>query len=202
MMTGKMSSPIRSSRGRRAAVGGKGIRLFRKVEEEEEDHLATDLVLVVPEAGVDGVEWATQLVGNAVRSPHTRQAYLYALEQFFVWATGRAISRESVQGYVTWLGEMKFSPSTINQRLAAIRKLASEAQRCGYVDSETAQAIVTVAGVSQKGRRLGRWLAWEEARTLLQAPNPHSIRGMRNLLGYLHFRIRCSAITPMIRRPA
>jgi hypothetical protein len=68
----------------------------------------------------------------------------YALEQFFHWAAGRAISRESVQGYVTWLGEMKFSPSTINQRLAAIRKLATEAQRCGYVDSETAQAIVSV----------------------------------------------------------
>jgi site-specific recombinase XerD len=115
-----------------------------------------------------------------VRSPHTRQAYEYALEPFFVWAAGRAISRQSVQGYVTWLGEMKFSPSTINQRLAAIRKLATEAQRCGYVDSETAQAIVSVAGVSQKGRRLGRWLAWEEARTLLQAPNPHSIRGMRD----------------------
>ena len=96
------------------------------------------------------------------------------------WAAGRAISRESVQGYVTWLGEMKFSPSTINQRLAAIRKLATEAQRCGYVDSETAQAIVSVSGVRQKGRRLGRWLAWEEARTLLQAPNPHSIRGMRD----------------------
>jgi site-specific recombinase XerC len=62
-----------------------------------------------------------------------------------------------------------------------IRKLPSEVQRCGYVDSETAQAIITVAGVSQKGRRLGRWLAWEEARTLLQAPNPHSIRGMRDL---------------------
>jgi site-specific recombinase XerD len=112
--------------------------------------------------------------------PHTRQAYLYALEQFFQWAAGRAISRESVQGYVTWLGEMKFSPSTINQRLAAIRKLATEAHRCGYVDSETAQAIVSVAGVSHKGRRLGRWLAWEEARALLPAPNPHSIRGMRD----------------------
>jgi site-specific recombinase XerD len=98
----------------------------------------------------------------------------------FQWAADRAISRESVQGYVTWLGEMKISPSTINQRLAAIRKLATEAQRCGYVDSETAQAIVSVAGVKQKGRRLGRWLAWEEARTLLQAPNPHSIRGMRD----------------------
>jgi hypothetical protein len=65
------------------------------------------------------------LVGNAVRSPHTRQAYVYALEQFFQWAAGRAISRGSVQGYVTWLGEMKFSPSTINERLAAIRKLAN-----------------------------------------------------------------------------
>ena len=149
--------------------------------------MATDLVLVVPEAGVDRVEWAKQLVGSAVRSPHTREAYHYALEQFFHWAASRAISRESVRGYVTWLGEMKFSPSTINQRLAAIRKLATEVQRCGYVDSETAQAIITVAGVSQKGRRLGRWLAWEEARTLLQAPNPHSIRGMRDgaLLGLL-----------------
>jgi site-specific recombinase XerD len=106
-------------------------------------------VLIEPGAGtnVDRVEWAKQLVGNDVRSPHTRQAYLYALEQFFQWAAGRAVSRESVQGYVTWLGEMRCSPSTINQRLAAIRKLATEAERCGYVDSETAQAIVSVAGV-------------------------------------------------------
>jgi hypothetical protein len=44
--------------------GGKGIRLFREEEKEEEDPLATDLVLVVPEAGVDRVEWAKQLVGN------------------------------------------------------------------------------------------------------------------------------------------
>jgi site-specific recombinase XerD len=98
-----------------------------------ENQLTTDLVLVVPEAAVDRIEWAKQLVGNAVRSPHTRQAYHYALEQFFQWAADRAISRESVQGYVTWLGEMKFSPSTINQRLAAIRKLASEAERSGYL---------------------------------------------------------------------
>jgi hypothetical protein len=177
VLAGQRAKKPKPTRRQGSAAGGKGTagkgtRLFR----EGEDHLETDLVLVEPEAGVDRVEWAKQLVGNAVRSPHTRQAYFYALEQFFVWAAGRVISRESVQGYVTWLGEMKFSPSTINQRLAAIRKLAIEAQRCGYVDSETAQAIVSVAGVSQKGRRLGRWLAWEEARTLLQAPNPHSIR--------------------------
>ena len=93
--------------------------------------MAAELVLVVPGASVDRIEWAKQLVASAVRSPHTRQAYLYALEQFFHWVAGRAISRESVQGYVTWLEEMKFSPSTINQRLAAIRKLASEALQEG-----------------------------------------------------------------------
>src|SRR5580693_9275023 len=126
------------SAARGKGTAGKGTRLLG----EREEQLATDLVLVVPEAGndIDRIEWAKQLVASAVRSPHTREAYAYALEQFFHWVAGRAISRESVQGYVTWLGEMKFSPSTINQRLAAIRKLASEAQRCGYVDSETAQA--------------------------------------------------------------
>ena len=69
--------------------------------------MTTDLVLVAPEAGknVDRIEWAKQLVANALRSPHTRQAYHYAPEQFFVWAAGRSISRESVQGYVTWSGK-------------------------------------------------------------------------------------------------
>src|SRR5580693_6997261 len=65
--------------------GGKGTRLLG----EGEDQLAADLVLVVPEAGVDRVEWAKHLVHNAVRSPHTQQAYEYALEQFFQWAAGR-----------------------------------------------------------------------------------------------------------------
>ena len=35
--------------------------------------MTTDLVLVAPEAGkdVDRIEWAKQLVANAVRSPYT-----------------------------------------------------------------------------------------------------------------------------------
>jgi hypothetical protein len=107
-----------------------------------------DLVLVVPEAGVDWVEWAKQLVGNAVRSPHTRQAYLYALEYFFVWAAGSAVSRESVQGYVTWLGEMKFLPSTINQRLAAIRKLGPKRSAVATWTAKRRRRLSRSAGVS------------------------------------------------------
>ncbi|MGA8507805.1 MAG: site-specific integrase [Candidatus Sulfotelmatobacter sp.] len=142
--------------------------------------MATDLVPIEPEGGRRPGR-VGEAVGRQCRAlPAPRQAYVYALEQFFQWFAGRAISRESVQGYVTWLGEMKFSPSTINQRLAAIRELATEAQRCGYVDSETAQAIVTVAGISQKGQAAGAVAGWEEARTLLQAPNLHTIRGMRD----------------------
>ena len=58
---------------------------------------------------MDRVEWAKQLVGNAVRSPHTRQAYEYALEQFFHWAAGRAVSRESVQPLTQLAGSVSFS---------------------------------------------------------------------------------------------
>src|SRR5450755_4861870 len=70
------------------SASGKGIRLFRK--EEEEDQLAADLVLVVPEAGVDRVEWAKQLVHNAVRSPYTQQATRMPSNNSFRWRPGPA----------------------------------------------------------------------------------------------------------------
>jgi hypothetical protein len=36
--------------------------------------LATDLVLVLPEGGVDRIAWAKQLIGNAVCSPRSVQS--------------------------------------------------------------------------------------------------------------------------------
>jgi len=53
-------SQSRRRRQGSAAAGGKGTRLLG----EGEDQLAAELVLVVPEAGVDRVEWAKQLVSS------------------------------------------------------------------------------------------------------------------------------------------
>jgi hypothetical protein len=48
--------------------------------------------------------------------------------------------------------------------------------RCGHVDSETAQAIVTVAGVSQKGQPLGAMGCFRPF-----DPQPGGKRGLRPL---------------------
>jgi integrase len=81
-----------------------------------------------------------------------------------------------------------FSFRTFWFTTGSICRFVLENNRCGIEGQRpTNTPVITVAGLSQKGRRLGRWPAWEEARTLLQAPNPRSIRGMRDraLLGVL-----------------
>ena len=71
-----------------------------------------------------------KLVVDSVRSPHSRRAYGFALDQFFAWyrAADRGPFRKAlVQEYRAHLEKESLSPSTINVRLAAIRKLAQEA---------------------------------------------------------------------------
>ncbi len=57
----------------------------------------------------------------------------------------------------------KLSPSTINQRLSAIRKLAMEAADNGFMPPNTATAISRVKGAKQTGTRTGQWLTREQA---------------------------------------
>jgi hypothetical protein len=52
----------------------------------------------------------------------------------------------------------KLSPSTVNVRLSAVRKLVGEAQRNGVIGAEEAANIAGVPNLSQKGTRLGNWL--------------------------------------------
>jgi hypothetical protein len=57
-----------------------------------------------------------------------------------------------VQAYKTKLQGNGLVPSTINQRLSAIRKLAREAADNGLVDQTLANGIKTVKGVKPVGR--------------------------------------------------
>jgi hypothetical protein len=47
------------------------------------------------------------------------------------------------------------SPSTINVRLSAVRKLVGEARRAGMVGQEEAAGLTDVPNISRKGTRLG-----------------------------------------------
>ena len=50
------------------------------------------------------------------------------------------------------------APSTVNVRLAAIRKHVIEARKNGMLSAEEAANLTDVPNVRQKGTRLGNWL--------------------------------------------
>jgi len=131
-----------------------------------------------------------RLVLDAVSSPITRQMYGLALDEFFTWhqaAGSPGFSRATVQAHRASLESSGYSPSTINQRLSAIRKLASEAAANGLLDYAQAAAIKDVPNVKQHGVRTGNWLTKADAQKLLNAPDATTVRGMRDraILGLL-----------------
>jgi hypothetical protein len=69
-----------------------------------------------------------------------------------------------------------YAPSTINQRLAAIKKLAREAAANGLLDSAVAAGIDQVPGVKQQGTRASNWLTKAQAESLINAPDPQRSR--------------------------
>ena len=85
------------------------------------------------------------------------------------------------------LEQLHLAPSTINQRLAAVRRLAYEASDAGLLSPELAAGIKRVKGVKQLGVRIGNWLTAEQGRALVDAPSIQSLRGKRDraILGML-----------------
>ena len=124
-----------------------------------------------------------QLVLDAVGSPITRAMYSKALNDFFSWREGQGsppFTRASVHAHRTELQNRGYSASTINQRLAAIRKLAREAAANGLLDSETAASIDQIPGVRQQGNRAGNWLTKAQAQTRINLPDPYTLKGKRD----------------------
>jgi integrase len=141
---------------------------------------------------VAGQPWETlrKLVLDSVSSAHSRRSYGFALDEFFAWygAEPRApFSKALVQEYRASLEAQRLAPSTINVRLAAIRKLAAEAADNGLLAPELAAGIAKVKGAKRRGVRVGNWLEQAEARELLRAPHGRTLKATRDraLLGLL-----------------
>jgi integrase/recombinase XerD len=116
--------------------------------------------------------------------------YARALDDFFVWRQEQgspAFTRAAVQAHRALLESRGYAPSSINQRLAAIKKLAREAAANGLLAPEMAAAIDQVPGVKQAGVRAGNWLTKVQAEALINAPDPATLKGQRDraLLGLL-----------------
>ena len=126
---------------------------------------------------------AVAMVLDGLPSEHSRRAYERALVDFFLWHRGAGrprLSKAVVQRYAAELREAGMAPSSVNQRLAAIRKLATEAADNGALDPQVANGIRAVKGARREGRRTGNWLTREEAQAWLSASDTKTIRGRRD----------------------
>jgi len=119
-----------------------------------------------------------QMVLDTVRSPLTRRSYARALEELFRFSAGRPLSRALLQEWKAGMDGL--APSTVNVRLAAVRKLVEEAKRNGMLGTEEAASLTDVPNVPQRGTRLGNWLTKEQAKELLQVPDRETLKGKRD----------------------
>jgi len=100
------------------------------------------------------LEQSKSAVLNSLRSASSKRSYEHAIREFIDWYCSEprlAFNRIVVTRYRIALEQHPYAPSTINLRLAAIRRLAYEASHCGLLSPDLGAGIRRVKGV----RRLG-----------------------------------------------
>jgi integrase len=119
-----------------------------------------------------------QMVLDSVQSIHSKRNYAKALDDLFAFCANKSLSRALLMEYRTSMENL--SPSTINVRMSAIRKLVGEARQNGLIGLEEAANLTDVPNVRQTGRRLGNWLTREQAKELLTVPDRSKLKGKRD----------------------
>ena len=120
---------------------------------------------------------------DGVVSPHSKRAYAHALGHFRAWCAlhaPRAQDKAVVQQYRASLEAAGLSPSTINVRLSAIRKVFREAADNGLCSQEHVASIGRVKGAPRRGTRTGNWLDRAHAERLLALPDRETTAGKRD----------------------
>jgi integrase len=118
------------------------------------------------------------MVLDAVHSVHSKRNYAKALDDLFAFCASRPLSRALL---LEWRAAMEaLSPSTINVRLSAVRKMIGEARRNGMIGQEEAASLTDIPNIQQKGTRLGNWLTREQAEELLAVPDRSTLKGKRD----------------------
>jgi site-specific recombinase XerD len=135
-------------------------------------------VLALPD-----LEQVKSAVLNTLTSKSGQRTYDHAITEFVEWYCSEprlAFNRTVVLRYRINLEEKRYAPSTINLRLAAIRRIAYEAADSGLLSPELAAGIRRVKGVRRLGVRIGNWLTVEQGKRLLEGGNAETLRGKRN----------------------
>ena len=128
-------------------------------------------------------EQSKSAVLNSLTSQSSQRPYDHAIREFIDWYCSEprlAFNRTVVTRYRISLEQAHYASSTINLRLAAIRRLAYEAADCGFLSPDLAAGIRRVKGVKKHGVRIGNWLTAEQGKRLLAAFDNGCLRGKRD----------------------
>jgi site-specific recombinase XerD len=129
------------------------------------------------------LEQSKSAVLNSLTSPSSQRSYDHAIREFIEWYCSEprlAFNKTVVTRYRISLEQRRYAPSTINLRLAAVRRLAYEAADCGLLSADLAAGIRRVKGAKRLGVRVGNWLTAEQGKRLLMAADEASLRGRRD----------------------
>ena len=128
------------------------------------------------------LEQSKNAVLNSLRAASSQESYGHAIDEFIGWYCSEprlSFNRTVVLRYRFFLEQKNLAPSTINVRLAAVRRLAYEASETGLLSPDLAAGIRRVKGAKCLGVRIGNWLTIDQSRTLLGKPSD-SLRGKRD----------------------
>src|SRR5271169_1080942 len=120
---------------------------------------------------------------HSLAATTSQESYGHAIDEFIGWYCSEprlAFNRTVVLRYRFFLEQKNLAPSTINVRLAAVRRLAYEASDTGLLSPELAAGIRRVKGAKRLGVRIGNWLTVDQSRTLLGKPPSGNLRGERD----------------------
>ena len=136
------------------------------------------------------LEQSKTSVLNTLGSIQSRRSYQHAMDEFIDWYCSEprlALNRVVVLRYRMHLENIPLAATTINLRLAAVRRLAYEASDNGLLSPELVAGIRRVKGVTRHGQPVGNWLTAEEGQHLLGAVRTDTLRGKRDaaMLGLL-----------------
>ena len=135
-------------------------------------------VLALPD-----LEQSKAAVLNSLTSKSGQRTYDRAITDFVEWYCSEprlALNRTVVLRYRIFLEQKQYAPTTINLRLAAVRRVAFEAADSGLLSPELAAGIRRVKGVRRIGVRIGNWLTADQGKQLLTGADRQSLRGKRN----------------------
>jgi site-specific recombinase XerD len=129
------------------------------------------------------LDYSKSAVLNSLPSLNSRRSYEHAIRDFIEWYCSEprlAFNKTVVTRYRISLEQRRYAPSTINLRLAAVRRLAYEASDCGLLSPDLAAGIRRVKGAKRLGVRVGNWLTAEQSKMLLAVHSGKQLRELRN----------------------